>query len=158
LFGRRPFADESVERLREPRRAVPARVLEVVRRGLAFEPSGRFPSMAALIEALAYEPPSRRAWWIGGAAVAAAAVVTTLLVRGTPRELCTDAETKLAGIWDVGRRFEVRLAFAKSRAPYLAGAVDHVERALDRYAATWLDTYVDVCRATRVRGDQSERV
>jgi Tol biopolymer transport system component len=91
----RPFADptlvSSVEQvaareLREmPRlRAVPARVVRALQRGLAANPADRFSSMQALLDALA--PPSRR--WVvlavGGAAIVAAAVVVVAVGRGSP--------------------------------------------------------------------------
>ena len=97
LAGERPFADvpldsnAEVAAARELRplrlREVPARIVRALERGLAADPAARFPSMRALLDALA--PPSRR--WIAVAiasATVAAAAITVVAVRGgeAPRE------------------------------------------------------------------------
>jgi len=80
LARERPFADlpldastaeAAARELRPmPRGEVPARIVRALQRGLAADPAARFPSMRALLDALA--PPSRR--WIA-VAIASAAVV-----------------------------------------------------------------------------------
>jgi tetratricopeptide (TPR) repeat protein len=66
--GRRPVRDEAGI-VRAPDLAgVPRRVSAALRRGLAVDPSERWPSMAALLDAL--EPRRRRLGWIAGLAAA----------------------------------------------------------------------------------------
>ncbi len=88
LLGRRPFSATSISALRdEHARGVdpeawgdlPGPVRAVLERGLAFEPEQRFPSMAALAEALerarAPEPPRRARGALGLAAAAGLVVI-----------------------------------------------------------------------------------
>ncbi len=62
LYGRRPFPGNDLPSLQRslirgelvgPRRGIPRALYRVLRRGLSIEPSRRFPSMEALLEALA---------------------------------------------------------------------------------------------------------
>ncbi|MGE0550763.1 MAG: tetratricopeptide repeat protein [Kofleriaceae bacterium] len=158
LLGRRPHLAAPAVATPPARDVVPRRILDAVRRGISFEPRDRHPTMDALIEALARDPAQRRAWWIGGAVAALAAVALVIAWTARGDAVCTGAEAKLAGIWDGGRRAELNATFARAAAPYLGTAAQNVERALDRYAQTWVAGHLDACRATRVRGDQSERV
>jgi Tol biopolymer transport system component len=94
LAGELPFGDSSIDdpaaaQARSapalPRGKAPARVSRALARGMSTDPAARFPSMAALLAALA---PPRRRWIFAGVvalAVAATAVVTMAL-RGKPDE------------------------------------------------------------------------
>src|SRR5262249_2327571 len=75
FYGRRPFVGDSLieratkvtegERAPPPKsREIPGWIYEVLERGLAREPEQRWPSMAALIEALDRKP-QRRSWLAG---------------------------------------------------------------------------------------------
>ena len=172
LYGQRAFpglspdeVNESVAegRLREPPAdsAVPAWVRRILVRGLRVDPEARWPSMDALLDALARDPAQRRRRW----AVAAGALAAVAAVVGVTRHfsaekvrMCRGAERHLAGVWDDARKTALRRAFAKSGKPWTARTAEETVRALDGYAASWAAMHGDACEATRLRGEQTEAV
>jgi tetratricopeptide (TPR) repeat protein len=147
-------------RRRQPpaRTILPRWLLRVLLRGLAVEPSERYPSMDALLSALADDPRPRRV----RALVAAAAALTiaggvTLVTRGADQALlCKGAARKWTGIWDLPRAQAMERAFAATGKPYSAAMYQTVARALDGYRAAWNTMHTEACEATRVRGEQTE--
>jgi tetratricopeptide (TPR) repeat protein len=140
------------------RMVLPRWLLRVLLRGMAIEPSERFPSMDALLTALADDPRPRR---VRAIAIAAAALVVAggaaLLRRGDDQPLlCTGAERKWVGIWDPPRAQAVARAFDATHTAYAAAVYRTVAHALDTYRAAWSAMHTEACEATRVRGDQTE--
>jgi tetratricopeptide (TPR) repeat protein len=167
LHGERPFAGADLDDLRrhvcagEVRPApegadVPGWLRRVVLRGLAAEPAARYPSMEALLRDLQREPARR--WRRALAAVGALVVVGAVVAgaRGYRSQVCSGAQARLAGVWDPARRQAVASAFRATGKPFADGAWRGVERVLDRYAGDWAVMHEEACRATRVRGEQSE--
>ena len=166
LYGKRPFTGATPEELFEatlsgklvdvPDRRVPARVRKALLRGLSVEPKDRFPTMDALLAELA---PRRRVWWFAGgalaAAIAATVVITVVMTRSTSEPPCTNLDGGLAGAWDADIAKKLHAAFSTAGGAKASPAVAAI---LDRYEASWTATRVDVCKATRVRGEQSEQV
>jgi predicted Ser/Thr protein kinase len=108
LYSQRPFAGADVAALRqavlhgepgEPPRGtpVPARVAAALRRGLARAPEDRFPTMAALLAALA-GPRSRLHWGLPAGLVVGVSAALMLAARGT-EDRCAGAEALDAGWW-----------------------------------------------------------
>ena len=173
LFGKRPFKGKGKELAKhvtrgvmekpDPRSAVPNWVTAVVLRGLATDPEQRFPSMTALVEALAHDPGRRRKRIaaIAAGTITLAAVATLvgwgLHARGSV-EPCTGAESHLVGVWDDAMRAGIDHAFAATGAPFAASSSRRTATLLDGYRDGWIAMRTDACRATRVRGDQSEHV
>jgi tetratricopeptide (TPR) repeat protein/tRNA A-37 threonylcarbamoyl transferase component Bud32 len=172
LYGERPFQGESLATLAEqlisgkikeaakPSR-VPARVRQVLRRGLRPSPDERYPSMEALLQELGKDPRTlrRRALAAAGVAIALAAVgIGYRQMSYQQSQICKGAELKLAGVWDEERRSAVAAAFLATAKPYAADAVRGVERALDAYSQGWVAMHTDACAATRLRGEQSEEL
>jgi tetratricopeptide (TPR) repeat protein len=170
LAGTRPFPGDDlpavlarIERgeLAPPRERppVPGRVMRALRRGLAAAPAARFPSMDALLDALA---PSRgRRVALGAAAavtLAVAAVGGARLLAPAPAgpAPCTGFEALLGGVWDAPRRARVEARFGASEQAFAAEAFTRAAGRLDAYAAAWVRARGEACAATRVRGDQSE--
>ncbi|MBP7285621.1 MAG: tetratricopeptide repeat protein [Nannocystaceae bacterium] len=137
---------------------VPAAVGKLLRRGMAGDPDDRFPSMDALLEALAptiHGGGRRRPWLllaVGGAAVVGTTGVALMLARERP---CQDAQRKLAGVWDAARREEIRGAFEGTGVSYATDTVDRVEQQLDRYGHAWVEAHDAACAATKIHGEQS---
>lgn len=170
LHGERPFAGEGAEALafavtmgkvRPPPRdsRVPPWLRQVLLRGLATDPAQRFPSMDALLAAMARDPAVRRRRWAGaalGVAVVAVAVAAMVAARSRADQICRGGDARMAGVWDDGRRAEVERAFLASRLPYAAEAWRLAQGVLDRYATSWLGMYRDACEATQLRREQSE--
>ena len=167
LYGTHPYPKlpdgERDTRLAEPPAdsPVPGRIYRVLARGLAEARDQRFPSMAALLEALERDPAAARWRWLArgaAVAVAGAAVLGVAHARHHERLVCQGADQQLAGAWDPARRAAVATSFQATGAPYAADALAGVDRALDAYAGAWVAMRTDACQATRVRGEQSEEL
>ncbi|PRP96761.1 Serine/threonine-protein kinase StkP [Enhygromyxa salina] len=174
LYGRRPFAGDSLDALvtalernqiRPPLRGVgvPAWLHAVLIRGLNCDPEQRWPTMDALLEAIERAPVKRRRW----KAIAVAAALTTAGATlgltqaaepGASAEVCSGAEGKLAEVWNSTDRERMRIAFAASGRPFAADTLARVERELDAYTRAWARMYVDACEATHLRWAQSDAV
>ncbi|HKE13497.1 MAG TPA: serine/threonine-protein kinase [Kofleriaceae bacterium] len=140
--------------------AVPRWCRQALLRGLSPAPADRFPSMDALLDAL--KPPSaRRRRWLAASAlsiVLAGATGYALFAndRAHEPEPCPGAPDKAAQMWNPAARQRVRSAFLATGKPQAADVFNRVERALDGRVASWQAAHVEACRATRVRGEQSE--
>ncbi len=177
LYGERPFAGDDIDALQrelasseQPSahgRHVPAWVRRVLRRGLSRAPERRYPSMKALLDALAREPGRalRRAVAIGAVVlgVAAAALVYKRALDHEyaraleeERRRCAGAEEKLVGVWDAERGAALERRFAAAGLSYGEDAAGRVGAALDDYARRWAAEHREACEATVVRGEQSQ--
>jgi tetratricopeptide (TPR) repeat protein len=172
LYGEHPFEGTSGSEIARAvragqRRHVPlprgrARVPKWVRRALekslARDPAARFPSMAALLDALS---PERRGLWtrVLVAGLALVAVLSGVLVRAQERSRwCTGGDERVHEVWPAARRAGLARAFAASGAPHAEETWSATERAFDAYFRGWASAYKDACEATRVRREQSDEV
>jgi eukaryotic-like serine/threonine-protein kinase len=168
LYGVRPFAGHSVSelaqavqagRIVEPTRGprVSRAVRRAIRRGLSSRPDDRFPSMDALLAAIA---APRQRWLVIGApsalAVAAIAIAVAVSAGREAAPPCQRATEHLRGVWDEPRKATIRLAFARTGVPYAASSYTEVARVADRYAGAWVAMRTEACEATRVHGEQTE--
>jgi eukaryotic-like serine/threonine-protein kinase len=171
LHGERPFAGESLEalafaaasgRVRPPPPAsrVPPRLRKILIRGLAPDPAARYPSMDALLAALAWRPARRARLAAGALAVVAIAGLAGGYgaLRARHERLCAGGERELAGSWDASRRAQVEAALRATGLPFAEDAARGVAAALDEWSGEWVAMWTDACEATRVRGGQTERV
>ncbi|PCC67771.1 Serine/threonine protein kinase [Nannocystis exedens] len=173
LYGVRPFPAARLSALAyqivkgkveppPPGSQVPNWLRKVVCRGLALDPESRWPSMRAMLTALARERGlGRRGAWLVGGLVGLGGLGLGLglwLAAGPAVSPCQGAEQRLAGIWDAARVAEIEQAFLASGAPYAPDAWQSVHKALSAYAAGWLQAHHDACAATHIYGDQSERL
>lgn len=147
--------------VREPPRKprVPARARRAVQRGLSLNPEERFPSLEALLKALA--PPSRTRVWagIGAGAVLAAVVVVVLAFESGARsraEACTGARTAMAAVWNSSERARFEAAFERTGAPEASTHFRRMASVLDSWTKSWVKTSHASCVETRVRGSQME--
>src|SRR4051812_23611974 len=80
LYGQKPFAGEGLREMLDAERrgeiveppagtGVPARILTVLRRGLAASPEARYPGMAELLQELARDRGVVRRRWLAAAAL-----------------------------------------------------------------------------------------
>ncbi len=171
LYGERPFPGENLASLtynvtqgnRRPApsdSAVPGWVRRAIERGLAVDPAMRYPSLAALLDALSHDPAARRR-----RALLAALSVTTIAALGwwawasepnPAPPACAEVETFNA-VWDASRTpAELARAFERSGSPLAASATERVTQGLDAWAQQWNDARRDTCEATHVRREQSE--
>jgi serine/threonine-protein kinase len=165
MCGRRPFDGELETMARAKfagppkwtRADAPAVVVRAIERGLAPRPEDRWPSMAELLDALAWDPSRRTNRWLAGVgAVGALALAATVYQAGT--QPCTGADEKLAGVWDDDRRAAAESALSSIDRADTQDAWSRTERALDTYAQDWVTLHTEVCEATTVRGEQPSEV
>ncbi|KIG15138.1 High-affnity carbon uptake protein Hat/HatR [Enhygromyxa salina] len=180
LYGERPFAGDSAaailfsiheHQLREPPPAaaakVPSWLRRVLERGLANEPSARWPNMDSLLRALSKDPAVGRrrigAAVLGLAALAAAVIGPQLREQPQPPPpppppppLCQGAEAALGEAWDADQRERLHARYAKLNERWAADDEARLISQLDAWAAGWIAAWTDACAATRIRGEQSE--
>ena len=172
LYGQRPFTANTREavlveapkgKLAPPPRApaVPGFLLRALERGLRPSPEERFPSMEALLAALAMDP--RRAWQ--KRALVAAGVLAVVLgglgarwLRPPSAPLCQGAPAKLAEAWSEEKKRALHDRFAATGLAYAEDAWAEAARSLDAYGGGWVAMHTEACEATRVRGEQSDEV
>jgi tetratricopeptide (TPR) repeat protein/predicted Ser/Thr protein kinase len=177
LYGRQPFKGLNPrERLAAIRRGVRAEVPArspvpgwlhaVIVRGLAFAPDARWPSMDALLAALARDPARirrRRRWIAGGLGASAVALASALIVIGLVTEdrraaVCSGAEAQVREVWGPAQQAAIEQAMLATGVPYARDTWQRTRALLDRYAADWAAAHVDACEATAVRQEQSGEV
>jgi serine/threonine protein kinase len=172
LYGVRPFGGESpVQRVAQITKGavakppagslVPDRLYRLLQRGLSARAEERFPSMEALLAALAeVAAPPRRRTRMAVLALGAATVLTVAAVEVVRwrHNACPDPSARLAGVWDGPRRDAVARAFAATGLPYARDTLEKVDQILDRYTQRWSSVQGETCRATRLEGRQSEQL
>ncbi len=176
LYGVRPFSGSSLSALSlaitegkvdEPPRQhnVPSWMRKVLLRGLAVDPSQRWPDVAAMLEALTKDPYQHRSrsMWLGlglGAAAVAGAVLTYALSGGAPPpvDLCAQVNVSMDAAWSEEKRAKLREALELGRDADGAVLAQSVISTLDAYAQGWSQAHLGNCRDTFGSRTQSERV
>lgn len=160
--GTRPFPAANVAVRLEAIRAgtepaftnpsIPRSVRAVLKRGLAFDPDDRFPSMSSLAAALGHRRLRRGvpALGVGGALVAAGAMSVFAAEPVNCREEASS--TRLA--W-TSVRDEVEDAFASGPEAFVIDGGPRVVTNLDRYVEDLVETRVVLCKAGQ-RGTLTE--
>jgi hypothetical protein len=139
-------------------RGVPAGVRAVVARGLAEEPAARFPSMRAMLDALAAaERRSRRRPML---ALAIAGVIGAMGLGGAalrrapaPRDPCESSATSFDAAWGGSTRAAALAAFGAAGRTDAFGSVD---RELARYASRFREADRFACAAARIQRTEPE--
>ncbi len=72
--------------------------------------------------------------------------------------LCKEDRNRLAGVWDSGTKQTMEKSFLATGKPFAPDTFKRVDRLLDQYSQNWTAMRRDSCEATRVRGNQSERM
>ncbi len=164
LYGRRPFAAPTFEAMAiavaghdvvpPPRTTeVPAWVHKVLVRGLAADPAARWPSMRALLDALAADPGPRRTRWIVAAVATGVALtgITALRVHSQRRRsACADAAAAIAQHWSPQIAETVRSGIERSGVADPEAAFARTVPWLDRYAESWSSAASEVCVAATI--------
>ncbi len=131
---------------------MPAAVRRVLQRGLAREPSARWPSMNDLLAAL--DSGRRRRHVRVVTAGALALVLGTVGVLATVRlaeqrriDACARDGESIAALWP-GRQDAVEMALAGAQAGFVRTTAEKVAPWLDDYAGRWSDARAAACVAT----------
>jgi serine/threonine protein kinase/tetratricopeptide (TPR) repeat protein len=140
---------------------VPTWVRRVLLRGLATNPGQRWPSMDALLAALAQDPAARRRRWAAtamGAVLVAGSAVGAYHVTTGRHPLCAGGPARAATAWGPAQRASVARAFGASGSKNAGSVLAAVTARIEAYVARWEGMYRETCEATQVRGEQSAEV
>ncbi len=171
VYGMRPFAGLTYQALSAnvllDRQApvpkgvhVPSWLRKVLLRGLAHDAADRYPSMDALLAALARDPARRRRTALVLAAPAACVALAAgiVMLRPSADSACGAGSERVGAIWNPQRRAQLKAAFDASGRPHAAASFERATQMLDTWTKSWQAGYVEACRATRTRGEQSEHL
>ncbi len=170
FYGQRPFPGENAAalaaavldgRLRPPPdgNATPRWLFAVLSRGLAVRPHDRFSDMDALLAALRDDPTVRRRRRVRQALLAALVVGgagISIAYAQHRADLCTHADEAMDAVWSPEARAAASASFAESGRAHAALAWRRTETELDEWSTRWVDAHTEACRATSVRGEQSQ--
>ncbi|MCY0992592.1 protein kinase [Nannocystis sp. ILAH1] len=133
---------------------VPRRLERIVRRGLAERPADRYPSMDALVVALA--AATERRWprvagLLAFAAVVAAAVVWALPAAPEPQPVdaadpCDEPRARMGGLWNPAQAQRLRAAVARAGLARGELLSDRLQARLDEHAGRWIEMRTQLCR------------
>lgn len=171
LYGERPYPGETVAeiatsidegRVQDPPRDsdVPTWLRRAILRGLSIPASGRYPSMAAMLDAINTDPGRARGRWLrasGLVVLAAGASWGLTQAAGGTTGQCQADPGELAQAWSDAQRERARAAFDAVDVPYARATFETAASMLDAYAAEWLDARVDACEDSTT-GQQSARM
>jgi len=156
LFGERPFPQRTGEELAyaEPKRPsgadAPKRVEQILRRGMAFAPEDRWPSLELLVEELARGPRRPRLAWFALAAGAAVVASGLALHRESAADPCAIGAASIREVWTPDRAGALAAAIAPTGArPWLVTAAARARTVIDGWTYDWSKEYTHVCAATR---------
>lgn len=141
------------------RPSVPRRLQAALRRGLAIDPAARWPDMPALLDVLAGAAERRRqpavAALVASTAIAAVAGVLAPGARRAP-EVCAAPTARLSAMWSPARRDLLRVRLVALDRDQGATRLAKLSSVLDLGARDWSAMHIEVCRATRIDGRQSD--
>ena len=136
---------------------VPRWLDDILARGLARSTTERYPSMDALLDALARDPATkwkRRGVVAGILALGASAFAIGRVQHDAPPP-CDGGRAELAAVWNPQLRSAVAAKLDALGTPYAKQVKPQLVGALDGYAKAWSAGHLDACKAHR-RGAQSD--
>jgi tetratricopeptide (TPR) repeat protein len=136
---------------------LPLRLRRILDKGLSQDAGARYPSMDALLAELQQVRRGRKRLWIALASTAVVAgVAGSTWAVSRARDLCPPPLARLDAVWGPARQAAVRehlLAVDKEQG---ANRFAAAAAWFDPVAAGLVDQHVEACRATRMRGTQSD--
>ncbi len=132
------------------------RVRRLLQRGLSPDPSQRFPSMNALLDALdaAGRVPRRQRQGAAVVALIVAAVATSSWWAGRDASRCAASADAVDAVWNAQVRRELLSAF-DGHGPWAAEAGLKASETFDRFARDWRTSHRAACAATWEERTQS---
>jgi tetratricopeptide (TPR) repeat protein len=167
LYKERPFAGTNYMELSSnvltgAMRPVPAgpKVPNAIRRalvrGLSTDPANRHASMAELLALLTRDPNARRRklLWTAGAGVVALGVAGFVMMR-PHAATCGTGDDRITPVWNGEVRARIASAFEASARLDEQATFEHLVPLVDAWTHAWKSGFVEACRATTERGEQS---
>lgn len=168
LYRQRPFAGETTRALNEAvtqgnvrdppvGRAVPARIRNLLDRGLLPDPTQRHASLGDLLDAMQVDGAQKgRRTVIGVGALMLVGFAGYALAPSKAAQVdCEGGTEQFAGVWDDAARAVVRGAILQDPRPFAKDVASAVTRSLDAWTEEWVQIRRDSCVATHVTGEQS---
>ncbi|WP_181233684.1 serine/threonine-protein kinase [Enhygromyxa salina] len=172
LWGRRPFAGDTLativravvdhELIPPPSGStVPGWVWPILARGLSPDPAARWPSMDALLAALAVDPrESRRRRAAVGAALVVLVGSVAWGLSQAPEQVaaaptCEGAQAALEQVWGESGRAAIAHRYAGLDAAWAEPVGAEVERQLDAWGQRFTAGRTQACAATQIHAEQS---
>ncbi len=141
LLGERPGPDGTTA---DPGsiRSVPRRVVDIMRRGLATDPTARWPDMPGLLTALqqARAPRRARRWIAAGSLVLAAGGIAL----ASTTEPCS-ARAPASALWNDDGRARLRELADDSPVPWAERGWPGLDTQLTQHATAWSEAYQRAC-------------
>lgn len=158
LYGRRPFPGRSLtEYYRALKTApvkdtadgkIPAWLWPVVMRTIAPKPEQRFPSMAAVLDALGNDPAKKRRRALIAVLAVAVVILSVMAGRSVEKNPCPSEADEVERLWPRSSRaaFHDQLVadFASSKT-----RIDHAFGTIDKRVDEWARLTVDTCKTKR---------
>jgi eukaryotic-like serine/threonine-protein kinase len=141
--------------------AVPRPIADAITRGLSVDPKARWPSMPALLAALAHDPGRRRRRWalVGGSvavvAITFGGVAAAYAERG---RRCGGGPSRMGEVWNEDGRARIFHAMQATDLVYAGDTAERVVSSIDAFAEAWMAQHRETCEATAIRQEQSAEV
>jgi tetratricopeptide (TPR) repeat protein/predicted Ser/Thr protein kinase len=119
---------------------------QVLRRGLQPDPQRRWPSMAALLQALERTPASRGRWAAWGIVGALGLGALAFLPTGDD---CTQGAGRLSDAWSGTARDRARETLEAALGERAEDAFAYLDEQMGADATAWAEAHVDACQAHR---------
>jgi tetratricopeptide (TPR) repeat protein len=158
LYGKRPLRSDAARRREAPkRRGVPSWLRRCCDRGLAEEPKQRWPSMTALLDALArgHTRARLRTGLVAvGVLAALGAGVEGLRRLDVARRVaaCEASGDEIETAWNDDRRQALQAALTATESSHAALTAEKAMPWLDAQARAWREARVETCLDAEVRG------
>jgi len=128
----------------------------ILRRALAVDPAQRFPTMNALIEALAR---ARRPVWRRWAGVGAVALVLGLVITASTHddaktEACEPGARRAEAVWNKASKAALKLGGGDYTEAFAQAARERFEAGVSDYAARWSAAHDESCAAVGPRAQR----
>ncbi|HEY5947528.1 MAG TPA: serine/threonine-protein kinase [Kofleriaceae bacterium] len=143
-----------------PARSAPRWLRKVIARGLSVDPAARYPDMNSLLAALTADRGGRRvrvALAVGAVGLVVAAIAAWS-ARNNSSPPCEGVDAGAARAWNPIVANQVRQAFIATGRGYAADTFRRLDGLLAERRNAWSAKRRDTCAATRIRGEQSERL
>ena len=137
-------------------REVPPWLHKVVLRLLDRDPQHRYADMAEVIAALSQGLGRRRRGRVAAVAIGATVVLGGLGWAYARQDACPGAADRMDARWNAARGQTLAQDFAATGAPFAEDAASRTIAVLDDRSNAWRRAHVEICEATRLRGEQSD--
>lgn len=125
---------------------VRAEVRRAIARGLSRDPEQRFPSMAALLDALDRPKRRRRLWFVGGTGVGLlGGLAGATLAAPSDEDECAQRVTAWRERHSQSRREALRETLASAAVPYALSSAERTSAALEAFASEWTEAFGESC-------------